>query len=63
MRHLVTLLVLLLGLYFAWRYAPEQTRKDARQFIGKHLPWVSIIVGLVFLALVGAFYSHSPNIL
>lgn len=63
MKHLVTLLILALGIYFGWRYAPEALRKDIKQFLGTHLPWVAFIVGLVFLALVGAFYSRSFNIL
>lgn len=63
MKHLITLLVLTLSLYFAWRYAPEETRKDIKQFLGKHLPWITLIAGLIFLALVGAFYSRSFNIL
>ena len=63
MRHLITLLLLGLGGYFGWRYAPEELRKDIKQFLGNHLPWVAFIVGLVFLALVGAFYNRSINIL
>jgi len=63
MKHLITLLVLVLGIYFGWAYAPEVVRKDTRQFLGKHLPWVAFIVALVFLALAAAFYSNSPNIL
>ena len=63
MKHLVTLLVLALGCYFGWRYAPEELRKDIKRFLGNHLPWVGFIVGLVFLALAGAFNSRSINIL
>jgi hypothetical protein len=63
MKHFVTLLVLALGIYFGWRYAPEAVRRVIRQFLGAHLPWVAFIAGLVFLALVGAFHSYSFNIL
>lgn len=63
MKHLITLLILSLCIYFAWRYAPEGLRKDIKQFLGKHLPWVALIVGLLFSALVGAFYTQSFNIL
>lgn len=63
MKHLITLLLLLLGGYFGWRYASEELRKDIKQFLGKHLPWVGFIVGLAFLALAGAFNSRSINIL
>lgn len=63
MRHLITLLILSLCIYFAWRYAPADLRKDVKQFLGKHLPWVVLIVGLLFAALVGAFFNRSINIL
>lgn len=47
MKHLVLLAVLLLGIYFGWRYMPNRQRFFVSRFIKDHLPWVLIILGAV----------------
>lgn len=63
MKHLVLILIIALGLYFAWRYADRPTKRVVKKFTGKHALAVITILVLAFCALVAAFYSRSVNIL
>lgn len=47
MRHIVLLLIVLLATYFGWRFTPSRPKFFIKRFIGDHLPWVVLIVGLV----------------
>ena len=59
MRHIITLLVLLVGGYFAWFYLPADVKATAREFMGTHLFKVLLLIFTVVLlfALQAAFGS------
>ena len=59
MRHIVLLLILGIGGYFAWQSASQLARDFVTGFLRKHLIKVLLIVGLVivFFAFQAAFGS------
>lgn len=49
MRHIIALLILLVGGYFAWFYLPNDVKATAREFMGTHLFKVLLLVFTVIL--------------
>ena len=59
MRHIVALLIFMVGGYFAWFYLPADVKTTARGFMGTHLFKVLLLIFTVVLlfALQAAFGS------
>lgn len=50
MRHIVLLLILCIGGYFAWFYLPEDVKETVREFRGTHLFKVILLIFAVMVA-------------
>lgn len=47
MRHIILLLILLVGGYFVWFYSPKEVKRAARRFSKTHLFRVVLLVAIV----------------
>ncbi len=63
MRQLLTVVVLVMAMYFAWSYLPSKDKSAAKRFLYKHLPMVAFIITTILVVLFVQFNIKSVTLL